>query len=102
MLDLEVVPERSLGNEQWEFILGELQTQFVHASLFFAPISDIYSHLHPSVKRIILIYCLILSVSLVVYRNACCSMRADTQATMPCYQICAGYVQRGGELTDIF
>ena len=22
MLDLEVVPERSLGNEQWEFILG--------------------------------------------------------------------------------
>lgn len=25
MLDLEVVPERSLGNEQWEFILGELQ-----------------------------------------------------------------------------
>lgn len=24
MLDLEVVPERSLGNEQWEFILGEL------------------------------------------------------------------------------
>lgn len=23
MLDLEVVPERSLGNEQWEFILGE-------------------------------------------------------------------------------
>lgn len=34
MLDLEVVPERSLGNEQWEFILGELQTQFVHASLF--------------------------------------------------------------------
>jgi len=24
MLDLEVVPERSLGNEQWEFILGEI------------------------------------------------------------------------------
>jgi len=23
MLDLEVVPERSLGNEQWEFVLGE-------------------------------------------------------------------------------
>lgn len=23
MLDLEVVPERSLGNEQWEFTLGE-------------------------------------------------------------------------------
>lgn len=23
MLDLEVVPERSLGNEQWEFALGE-------------------------------------------------------------------------------
>lgn len=22
MLDLEVVPERSLGNEQWEFTLG--------------------------------------------------------------------------------
>ncbi len=26
MLDLEVQPERSLGNEQWEFILGELST----------------------------------------------------------------------------
>ena len=25
MLDLEVVPERSLGNEQWEFILGLLK-----------------------------------------------------------------------------
>lgn len=24
MLDLEVVPERSLGNEQWEFVLGKL------------------------------------------------------------------------------
>lgn len=24
MLDLEVVPERSLGNEQWEFILGNV------------------------------------------------------------------------------
>jgi len=23
MLDLEVQPERSLGNEQWEFVLGE-------------------------------------------------------------------------------
>lgn len=23
MLDLEVVPERSLGNEQWEFVLGK-------------------------------------------------------------------------------
>lgn len=23
MLDLEVVPERSLGNEQWEFALGK-------------------------------------------------------------------------------
>ena len=23
MLDLEVLPERSLGNEQWEFVLGE-------------------------------------------------------------------------------
>ena len=22
MLDLEVIPERSLGNEQWQFILG--------------------------------------------------------------------------------
>lgn len=33
MLDLEVVPERSLGNEQWEFILGELQTQ-MQAFLF--------------------------------------------------------------------
>lgn len=26
MLDLEVVPERSLGNEQWEFALGECHT----------------------------------------------------------------------------
>lgn len=25
MLDLEVVPERSLGNEQWEFALGECE-----------------------------------------------------------------------------
>ena len=24
MLDLEVVPERSLGNEEWEFVLGKL------------------------------------------------------------------------------
>ena len=31
MLDLEVVPERSLGNEQWEFILGKY---FVHIRLF--------------------------------------------------------------------
>ena len=23
MLDLEVVPERSLGNEEWEFVLGK-------------------------------------------------------------------------------
>ena len=30
MLDLEVVPERSLGNEQWEFILGKVAMQFVH------------------------------------------------------------------------
>ena len=28
MLDLEVVPERSLGNEQWEFILGLLSHKF--------------------------------------------------------------------------
>ena len=27
MLDLEVQPERSLGNEQWEFILGESTIQ---------------------------------------------------------------------------
>jgi hypothetical protein len=26
MLDLEVVPERSLGNEQWEFVLGKFST----------------------------------------------------------------------------
>ena len=25
MLDLDVVPERSLGNEQWEFVLGKRQ-----------------------------------------------------------------------------
>lgn len=29
MLDLEVVPERSLGNEQWEFILGESPEVFI-------------------------------------------------------------------------
>jgi len=28
MLDLEVVPERSLGNEQWEFILGVLHAMW--------------------------------------------------------------------------
>lgn len=28
MLDLEVVPERSLGNEQWEFTLGECGSCF--------------------------------------------------------------------------
>ena len=28
MLDLEVVPERSLGNEQWEFVLGTMLVFF--------------------------------------------------------------------------
>ncbi|CAM1330314.1 C16orf70 (predicted) [Pycnogonum litorale] len=30
MLELEVVPERSLGNEQWEFVLGMSFSQTVH------------------------------------------------------------------------
>ena len=30
MLDLQVVPERSLGNEQWEFSLGK----YVHVPAF--------------------------------------------------------------------
>ena len=29
MLDLEVVPERSLGNEEWEFVLGKLYFQVI-------------------------------------------------------------------------
>lgn len=37
MLDLEVVPERSLGNEQWEFALGEWD-----------PLSRPYSPILPS------------------------------------------------------
>ena len=36
MLDLEVVPERSLGNEQWEFILGELMQGNLYMYLFSA------------------------------------------------------------------
>lgn len=30
MLELEVVPERSLGCEQWEFILGKFFLKFLH------------------------------------------------------------------------
>jgi hypothetical protein len=29
MLDLDVVPERSLGNEEWEFVLGKLYFQLI-------------------------------------------------------------------------
>lgn len=36
MLDLEVVPERSLGNEQWEFILGLLLTSLICTLSFHA------------------------------------------------------------------
>lgn len=37
MLDLEVVPERSLGNEQWEFVLGVLHaTQSIKTHSLFS------------------------------------------------------------------
>lgn len=37
MLDLEVVPERSLGNEQWEFTLGECGVLPQDYASFFSP-----------------------------------------------------------------
>lgn len=37
MLDLEVVPERSLGNEQWEFTLGECGVLSLSAGPCFSP-----------------------------------------------------------------
>mgnify|MGYP000116709704 FL=1 len=39
MLDLEVVPERSLGNEQWEFILGKFGCQ--RSTLISQPTIDV-------------------------------------------------------------
>lgn len=37
MLELEIVPERSIGCEQWEFILGEalIKKSFCVSVLFF-------------------------------------------------------------------
>ena len=90
MLDLEVVPERSLGNEQWEFILGVLRAT-----------QSIKTHWLFSLKLIMLtrftfaqvIYTSFFSVS----RNACCTVRSDSQTTVSCYKIRASDVQRGGK-----
>lgn len=47
MLDLEVVPERSLGNEQWEFILGELG---IKTDAFgFVPTDKLMKHIYNTV-----------------------------------------------------
>ena len=103
MLDLEVVPERSLGNEQWEFILGELQMQSVHALALISFRAHFVMFTQTSIlalKEPFSLFGLILSVSFLVYRNACSPVCADSQATMPCYQICTGDVQRGGTLVS--
>lgn len=97
MLDLEVVPERSLGNEQWEFILGELQSHFAHyfsrsSRMFILPRS-----VHLSLSITICCLSVFLMYFLIILRDAYCTMRADSQATMSCNQNCASYVQRGGE-----
>lgn len=34
MLDLEVVPERSLGNGEWEFVLGSLKYKRLRTIVF--------------------------------------------------------------------
>lgn len=101
MLDLEVVPERSLGNEQWEFILGELQSHFVHyfsrsSRMFILPRS-----VHLSLSITICCLSVFLMYFLIILRDAYCTMRADSQATMSCNQNCASYVQRGGMCTKV-
>lgn len=88
MLDLEVVPERSLGNEQWEFILGKVATQFVHCVF---PLITKFIVPWPIHLKFVYVFLLI------ILRNACCTMRTNTEAAMPCDQICASYVQRGGK-----
>lgn len=98
MLDLEVVPERSLGNEQWEFILGELQRNLYIAYILFWRSSRSYS----SLEQCILIFSITICTLCSFLRNACCTVRADSQAAMSCYQNCTGYVQRGGKLKFTF
>lgn len=37
MLDLEIVPERSLGGDTWEFVLGELRfSVYILTSIIYA------------------------------------------------------------------
>ena len=76
MLDLEVVPERSLGNEQWEFILGESARHGCPSPAVVQGIRDkiIFGHLS---------------------RNAYCPVCAGSQTTMSCHKICSSDVQRG-------
>ncbi|XP_055941085.1 phagosome assembly factor 1-like isoform X2 [Argiope bruennichi] len=58
MLELEVVPERSLGNEQWELVLGMAFSQVVHIlQQQFHTIKNvqvIYSELNPLVMDLII------------------------------------------------
>lgn len=39
----------------------------------------------------------LLSLIMIISRNACCTVRTDSQATVSCYQNCTSYVQRGGK-----
>ena len=99
MLDLEVVPERSLGNEQWEFILGKY---FVHIRLwelcFLLP-KSLFS-LSPAVQGMVKRKKGLSLFIFILDRNARCPVCTDSQTTMSCNQICSGYVQRGGKLID--
>ncbi|GFR23583.1 UPF0183 protein C16orf70 homolog [Trichonephila clavata] len=58
MLELEVVPERSLGNEQWELVLGMAFSQVVHIlQQQFQSVKNvqvIYSELNPLVMDLII------------------------------------------------
>ncbi|GIX90612.1 UPF0183 protein C16orf70 homolog [Caerostris extrusa] len=58
MLELEVVPERSLGNEQWELVLGMAFSQVVHIlQQQFQTIKNVqvvYSELNPLVMDLII------------------------------------------------
>ncbi|KFM58628.1 UPF0183 protein C16orf70 homolog [Stegodyphus dumicola] len=58
MLELEVVPERSLGNEQWELVLGMAFSQVVHIlQQQFQSVKNVqvlYSELNPLVMDLII------------------------------------------------
>lgn len=58
MLDLEVVPERSLGNEQWEFVLGMPVSQCVQIlkkqCMVIKSVQVIYSEANPLAVDLIL------------------------------------------------